>query len=115
MDNSTAKTERRDRITAALKYACRFIPALILAVLMIIALTDVHFVLSDAGTSGAKSYDPTYLILMIVMLGLSVIVPLLGDGVAKYIAGGARFLPASRLSASICLSITAGILSGKVR
>ena len=91
MDNSTAKTERRDRITAALKYACRFIPALILAVLMIIALTDVHFVLSDTGTSGAKSYDPTYLILMIVMLGLSVIVPLLGDGVAKYIAGGAAF------------------------
>lgn len=74
MDNSTAKTERRDRITAALKYACRFIPALILAVLMIIALTDVHFVLSDTGTSGAKSYDPTYLILMIVMHGLSVIV-----------------------------------------
>lgn len=90
MDNPIKKTERKDRVIAALKYACRFIPALVLAVLMIIALTDVKFVLS-AGTSGSKSYDPTYLILMIVMLGLSVIVPLVNSGITRYITGGIAF------------------------
>lgn len=91
MDNPITKNERKEKVVAVLKYACRFIPAIILAVLMIIALTDVNFVLSNTEGTESKNYDSVYLILMIVMLGLSVIVPLLGNGIARYVAGGAAF------------------------
>lgn len=84
MDNSAALQSKKKKILGFLKYSCRFIPALILAVLMVFSLIKADFVLKGEGSKN----DITYLLIMIAMLGASIIVPILENKLAKSVIGG---------------------------
>lgn len=88
MNNPIHLSNKKDRIFKIIKYTCKFIPALLLAILLTVALTTVDFKLK--GTD--SKIDAIYLMLMIAMLGAAIIIPILGKGKLKAIIGGISFV-----------------------
>ncbi len=89
MDAPAYLPDKKDKILKIVKYSCKFIPALLLAILMTVALVTTDFQLSgNAGDNTGTKTDSLYLILMIIMLGISVIIPIIGRGKINTVIGG---------------------------
>ncbi len=74
--NDPAITEtKKDKLLSLLKASVKYIPFLILAILMLVAVTTVDFKLKSS--SGSENLDSKYLSAMIIMLGITFIVPTL--------------------------------------
>ncbi len=84
MDNSILHDSRKKKILNILKYSCKFIPALILVVLLVVSLVKADFTLKGE----ASKEDVKYLVIMIAMLGASIIVPILENKLVKSVIGG---------------------------
>lgn len=78
---------KKELLQKRMKLATGFIPALLLTILMIVSLCKVKFNLR-----GDSHADTLYLILMIVMLGISIILPILGRGKIASIWGAILFV-----------------------
>lgn len=87
MNNTkTPKTFSKDKILPIVKTVCRFLPAILLAIFLIVSLVKADFQIR-----GEDKTDLIYLIIMILMLGISVILGVLkhnrisrGFGLALY-------------------------------
>ncbi len=76
----------KEKILAVTKYSCRFLPALSLVILLIFSLIKADFQLR-----GESKADLIYLILMILMLGVSIIMGVLGRNRITNIFGTVLF------------------------
>ena len=74
MNNAkTQNTFTKDNMWTIVKTACRFLPALLLSVMLIVSLVKADFQIR-----GEDKTDLIYLIVMILMLGISIILGVLG-------------------------------------
>jgi hypothetical protein len=74
MNNAkTQNTFTKDKMWTIVKTACRFLPALLLSVMLIVSLVKADFQIR-----GEDKTDLIYLVVMILMLGISIILGVLG-------------------------------------